>query len=84
MLGITQEIAENEIIHTASELAQKKRQQHKYHRLPDAGEAASFIAREYSHRRPGGTTAIFICRFSLHLKKTPKQNFFGKYHVVTL
>ena len=35
--GITQKIAENEIIHTASELAQKKRQQHKYHRLPDAG-----------------------------------------------
>ena len=29
MLGITQKIAENEIIHTASELAQKKRQQHK-------------------------------------------------------
>ena len=37
MLGVTQEVAENEIIHAASELAQKESQQHKNHRLPDAG-----------------------------------------------
>ena len=84
MLGITQKIAENEIIHTASELAQKKRQQHKYHRLPDAGGSGSIHSAGILSQAPGRNNRYFhVPVFSAFAKITSKRNFPGKCRVFT-
>lgn len=74
MLGVTQEVAENEIIHAASELAQKESQQHKTIVFLMRGEAASLIGRGYSHRCTGGATAIFIRRPFPAFEKNNRRN----------
>ena len=59
MLGVPQEIAEHQIIHATPELPQEQGQQHKHHRLSDAGGSGITHSGRILSQASGGSNRFF-------------------------